>query len=325
MTTHKNSNNIKSNPAVPISQSSITTSTSTSGGNTSPRLHSSSSHATPGDASQKSLLAYVKEFSKHDKATPFLDPLDWGEIEGYLEIIKKPMDFKTIENNVKKGIYENDFKSFRNDVFLIFTNCMEYNDPNSELYAWADELHQLAKESMKMKRGRHSGDGTVESSTTGVAGSSNASTMVGEPTLSKEEKKVIKANSKVNMTNQDSSSASVPILPIPISTSFFASATESASHNKRLSHLSTDNEEDEVDSPRRQSMNNEGSGMAQFGQTKIKRSDLGPHGMKCWKIIKFILRHENSRSFQYSVALKAACGLDISTIKNQLKSYDSVV
>merc|ERR1711907_266097 len=58
---------------------------------------------------------------------------------GYHNIIKKPMDFRTIESKVRNGKYSRP-SQFAADVTLVFDNCVLYNTAKSELSVWAEEL-----------------------------------------------------------------------------------------------------------------------------------------------------------------------------------------
>ncbi|KAF7571170.1 Transcription factor [Pyrenophora tritici-repentis] len=59
---------------------------------------------------------------------PFITPVDPValNIPSYLKIIKKPMDFGTIEKNLKNGVYQS-AKDFYADAQLVFQNCYKFN------------------------------------------------------------------------------------------------------------------------------------------------------------------------------------------------------
>jgi bromodomain-containing factor 1 len=73
-------------------------------------------------------------------AFPFMSPVDPValNIPTYLKIIKKPMDFGTIDRNLKAGQYQN-AKDFYNDATLVFQNCFKFN-PES------DDVHRMGKQ-----------------------------------------------------------------------------------------------------------------------------------------------------------------------------------
>jgi bromodomain-containing factor 1 len=68
-------------------------------------------------------------------AYPFLHPVDPValNIPNYLRIIKKPMDFGTIQSNLKSGLYVS-AKEFYADSKLVFANCYKFNPPADEVY-----------------------------------------------------------------------------------------------------------------------------------------------------------------------------------------------
>lgn len=59
-------------------------------------------------------------------STYFKEPVRPGEAKNYFEIIKKPMDLKTLLQNVKNGKITNSAE-FTRDLALIFANAIMYN------------------------------------------------------------------------------------------------------------------------------------------------------------------------------------------------------
>jgi hypothetical protein len=55
--------------------------------------------------------------------------------EVYLEQIVQPMDYRTIEE--ERLWYYQSITELQADLFLVFNNCMEFNDPESPLYCTA--------------------------------------------------------------------------------------------------------------------------------------------------------------------------------------------
>nr|CAD1842115.1 unnamed protein product [Ananas comosus var. bracteatus] len=156
----KQTNNLKGNSVVrdkekerPIGNGSSNNCVNNSGSN--------SNSKTQGDAGRKEAVArrecrsscgnsarfYARIFvgasiTNHKWAWPFMDPVDVKglKLHDYYEIIKKPMDFHTIQNQMEaKDDYR--YKNVREiyaDVRLIFTNAMTYNDEKND-------IHQMAK------------------------------------------------------------------------------------------------------------------------------------------------------------------------------------
>jgi len=71
---------------------------------------------------------------KNPKAWIFLDPVDPQKlgILDYHDIIKKPMDFGTIKENLKRHFYMN-MQQFLKDIELVFENCILYNGESSQV------------------------------------------------------------------------------------------------------------------------------------------------------------------------------------------------
>ena len=70
---------------------------------------------------------------KNTNAWVFYEPVDIEKIPGiqdYFDIIKNPMDFTTIKNNLSNNKYLK-MQDFLNDVQLVFDNCFLYNGENS--------------------------------------------------------------------------------------------------------------------------------------------------------------------------------------------------
>ena len=70
----------------------------------------------------------------------FFHPITFPE---YLEVVKRPMDFKTITEKImgpKKQNYSS-FQDFENDVNQIFINCKIYNKIENAYTIAADNLY----------------------------------------------------------------------------------------------------------------------------------------------------------------------------------------
>ncbi len=104
--------------------------------------------------------AFIRKTLTDESCTSFNSPVleMWthDEIPGYFDIVKKPMDFRTIRENLdKKSVYKNektglfDFRLFMDDVYLIFDNCFAYNENGTDLYILAEELQAEFNEHMK--------------------------------------------------------------------------------------------------------------------------------------------------------------------------------
>ncbi|XP_027892336.1 histone acetyltransferase KAT2B isoform X3 [Xiphophorus couchianus] len=87
----------------------------------------------------KTILQHVKN---HQNAWPFMEPVKKTEAPGYYQVIRFPMDLKTMSERLKSRYYTTR-KLFMADMQRIFTNCREYNAPESEYYKCANILEKF--------------------------------------------------------------------------------------------------------------------------------------------------------------------------------------
>uniref|UniRef100_A0A8B9GW93 histone acetyltransferase n=1 Tax=Astyanax mexicanus TaxID=7994 RepID=A0A8B9GW93_ASTMX len=94
----------------------------------------------------KTILQQVKVislyFTSHQNAWPFMEPVKKNEAPGYYQVIRFPMDLKTMSERLKSRYYTTR-KLFMADMQRIFTNCREYNPPESEYYKCANLLEKF--------------------------------------------------------------------------------------------------------------------------------------------------------------------------------------
>jgi bromodomain-containing factor 1 len=85
---------------------------------------------------------YKKRYASF--AYPFLQPVDPValNIPNYHKIIKKPMDFGTVLQNLKTSQYAN-AKDFHTDAQLVFQNCFKFNPPTDEVYKMGKLTQEL--------------------------------------------------------------------------------------------------------------------------------------------------------------------------------------
>ncbi|KAK3525282.1 hypothetical protein QTP86_024911 [Hemibagrus guttatus] len=86
----------------------------------------------------KTILQQVKS---HQNAWPFMEPVKKSDAPGYYQVIRFPMDLKTMSERLKSRYYTTR-KLFMADMQRIFTNCREYNPPESEYYKCANLLEK---------------------------------------------------------------------------------------------------------------------------------------------------------------------------------------
>ncbi|XP_039595215.1 histone acetyltransferase KAT2A isoform X1 [Polypterus senegalus] len=87
----------------------------------------------------KNLLAQIKT---HPSAWPFMEPVKKAEAPDYYEIIRFPIDLKTMTERLKNRYYVTK-KLFIADLQRIITNCREYNPPDSDYCKCANTLEKF--------------------------------------------------------------------------------------------------------------------------------------------------------------------------------------
>ena len=97
------------------------------------------------------IIKILSSIKKDKRASNFLLPVDTKAAPGYTEVIKKPMDLRTVTVQLKEGKYNYSesasiatrskaVNEFASDMRLIWNNCMTYNAPGSAIYESAKEL-----------------------------------------------------------------------------------------------------------------------------------------------------------------------------------------
>lgn len=71
--------------------------------------------------------------SAHSNAEPFLEPVNAEVVTDYYEVIKYPMDLRTMSERLKRGYYVNR-RLFMADMARIFSNCRLYNAADTYYY-----------------------------------------------------------------------------------------------------------------------------------------------------------------------------------------------
>jgi hypothetical protein len=87
----------------------------------------------------------------YEVSLPFAEPVSTKIAPDYYEIIKRPMDLKTIRNKIKTFDYRSR-EEFLTDVRQMVENCHLYNGPSHLLSAHADNILQVAINSVTKVR-----------------------------------------------------------------------------------------------------------------------------------------------------------------------------
>ncbi|XBI83457.1 hypothetical protein VPH35_091959 [Triticum aestivum] len=100
----------------------------------------------------KKLLVFILDrLQKKDTYGVFSEPVDDEELPDYRDIVKHPMDFSTVRKKLDKGAYAN-LEQFEDDVFLITSNAMSYNSPDTVYYRQARSIQEVAKKDFENLR-----------------------------------------------------------------------------------------------------------------------------------------------------------------------------
>ncbi|KAG6653662.1 uncharacterized protein LOC122310867 [Carya illinoinensis] len=100
----------------------------------------------------KKLLQFILDrLQKKDTYGVFSEPVDPNELPDYHEVIEHPMDFQTVRGKLAGGAYAN-LEQFEKDVFLICSNAMQYNAPDTIYFRQARSIQELAKKNFENLR-----------------------------------------------------------------------------------------------------------------------------------------------------------------------------
>lgn len=88
----------------------------------------------------------LNEIEEDPKSYEFREPVPWKELglTDYPEIIKKPMDLRTVRKNLAKGKFKK-FEDFFRDLQLIWDNCKTYNIQGSDIYKMAESMEKVSR------------------------------------------------------------------------------------------------------------------------------------------------------------------------------------
>ncbi|XP_031372980.1 histone acetyltransferase GCN5 isoform X2 [Punica granatum] len=118
-----------------------------------------------GALNQKRLTAFMRSLLKsmhdHVDAWPFREPVDRRDVPDYYDIIKDPMDLKTMSKRVESERYYVTLEMFIADVKRMFANARTYNSPETIYYKCATRLE--AHFQSKVQSGLQSATGKIQS------------------------------------------------------------------------------------------------------------------------------------------------------------------
>ncbi|XP_012444392.1 uncharacterized protein LOC105768775 [Gossypium raimondii] len=100
----------------------------------------------------KKLLVFILDrLQKKDTYGVFSEPVDPEELPDYHDIIAHPMDFSTVRKKLDEGAYIT-LEQFEIDVFLICSNAMQYNAPDTIYFRQARSMQELARKDFENLR-----------------------------------------------------------------------------------------------------------------------------------------------------------------------------
>ncbi|KAK9137550.1 hypothetical protein Sjap_008144 [Stephania japonica] len=97
------------------------------------------------------MRSLIKLMQEHPDSWPFKDPVDPRDVPDYYDIIKDPIDLKTMSKRLESEQYYVTFEMFVADVKRMFTNARSYNSPETIYYKCATRLDNFF--SMKVQAG----------------------------------------------------------------------------------------------------------------------------------------------------------------------------
>lgn len=140
----------------------------------------SSNKKGPQSALARVLNELLKKVSQKDKQDLFARPVTDDIAPNYSLVIKEPIDLSIIKAKVHDDEYET-LQQFREDMYLMFRNCMTYNPPGSYVYNEGEALLSFFRKCFKQAKNQLKGEGqpptesTVTSFARGEAGPERAS------------------------------------------------------------------------------------------------------------------------------------------------------
>ncbi|KZV75166.1 hypothetical protein PENSPDRAFT_647444 [Peniophora sp. CONT] len=97
---------------------------------------------------ERVIMMLHADISNHRNGAIFQNPIKPSEAPDYHEIVKRPMDLKTMKARIKSG-HISTSTDFQRDIYLMFANSMMYNRPSSDIYAMAEEMMMEAEKKIQ--------------------------------------------------------------------------------------------------------------------------------------------------------------------------------
>ncbi|XP_040985914.1 uncharacterized protein LOC121234155 [Juglans microcarpa x Juglans regia] len=115
-----------------------------------------SSAGTPSDLpsgvpDKRTLELILDKLQKKDTYGVYAEPVDPEELPDYHDVIEHPMDFATVRKKLADGSYST-LEQFECDIFLICSNAMQYNAPDTIYHRQARSIQELARKKFERLR-----------------------------------------------------------------------------------------------------------------------------------------------------------------------------
>ncbi|KAG6530662.1 hypothetical protein ZIOFF_012905 [Zingiber officinale] len=117
----------------------------------SARVSTSSQPAGTPLPNRKLLEAILDKIQKKDTYGVFAEPVDIEELPDYFDVIERPMDFGTVQKKLARNSYRS-LEQFEGDVFLICSNAMQYNAPDTVYFRQARAMQEIGRKELQKLR-----------------------------------------------------------------------------------------------------------------------------------------------------------------------------
>ncbi|KAG6526853.1 hypothetical protein ZIOFF_016856 [Zingiber officinale] len=117
----------------------------------SARVSTSSQPAGTPLPNRKLLEAILDKIQKKDTYGVFAEPVDIEELPDYFDVIEHPMDFGTVQKKLARNSYRS-LEQFEGDVFLICSNAMQYNAPDTVYFRQARAMQEIGRKELQKLR-----------------------------------------------------------------------------------------------------------------------------------------------------------------------------
>ncbi|KAG9016133.1 hypothetical protein FRB93_011607 [Tulasnella sp. JGI-2019a] len=102
-------------------------------------------------ASAKKMMGVLHtRISEHRFGNIFHNPIKMSDAPDYYNVIKRPMDLKTIKQRIKEGTVK-DSQEFQRDVYLMYANALMFNGPQTEIYRMTMEMMQETEKDFQLQ------------------------------------------------------------------------------------------------------------------------------------------------------------------------------